>query len=130
LKNLLLTYIWLFVAPLASVYAQPLKYVSAFEEIAFTQTKDTSAESLLSLLLASDPAMTKDKLAGLQNQLQGFTLRLQQERHKYSSDKKFLRWLVQEIRTQFLHSYDYTLLFSNYLPAALTTVCRALLCMA
>jgi tetratricopeptide (TPR) repeat protein len=50
--------------------------------------------------------MTKDKLAGLQNQLQGFTLRLQQERHKYSSDKKFLRWLVQEIRTQFLHSYD------------------------
>jgi tetratricopeptide (TPR) repeat protein len=81
-------------------------YVSAFEESAFAQAKDTSTESLLALLLASDPAMTKDKLSSLQEQLQEFTLHLQQEKPKYPSEKKYLKWVVLEVRNRFLHNYD------------------------
>jgi tetratricopeptide (TPR) repeat protein len=81
-------------------------YVSAFEETAFTQAKDTSTKDLLSLLLASEATMTKDKLSTIQEQLQVFILHLKQEKSKYPSDKKYLRWVVQEVRHQFLHHYD------------------------
>jgi tetratricopeptide (TPR) repeat protein len=83
-----------------------MAYVSAIEETAFTQVRDSSTEGLFSLLLASDPAMTADKLSSLQQQFHSFTQHLKQEKHKYTSDRKYLKWVVQEVRKQFLHSYD------------------------
>ncbi|MDO1445314.1 hypothetical protein Q0590_03580 [Rhodocytophaga aerolata] len=106
MKRNLLIYIWLFLAPLASLCAQPVAYVSSVEKKAFALAKNASPENLFMLLLASDPQMTHEKVSHLQQQLHSFILHLQEKKHQFASEKKYLHWVVQEVRNQYLHDYE------------------------
>jgi tetratricopeptide (TPR) repeat protein len=106
LKKFLLIHIWSLLALSASLLAQPVTYVSSFEEKAFTLTKDVSLENHFTLLLASDPQMTQEKVSHLLQQFHSFTRHLKQEKTKFPSEKKYLHWVVQQVRNQYLHNYE------------------------
>jgi tetratricopeptide (TPR) repeat protein len=102
----LIIYIWLLLAPLANVFAQPVAYVSAFEENVFIQAKNPSPDYLFSLLLASDPQVTQETVTHLQQQVHTFVQHLQQAKPTFPSERKYLQWVVQEVRKHYFRDYE------------------------
>lgn len=91
--------------PLDESKGQDMMYESIFEKEIFTQIDSASSRSLLALFLAADATMDEQKFNKINARLDAFLSNLKAGKSQFSSDKKYLRWVYDQIRFEFFRQY-------------------------
>jgi hypothetical protein len=96
---------------------QGIVHQSVFEKEVFTEIDSSSPKTLLALFLATDATMDKPKFNKIHTRLNSFLSTLQAGKSDFRSDKKYLRWVYDQVRFEFFRQYQpyprFDQLFSN-----------------
>jgi hypothetical protein len=106
LKRNLYILICIYLIPLLESFGQAHPFHSTFEQQVFTFTDSVSHKNLLALFLASDARIDEKEYAEINKQVEDLYLLLIQEKQRIKSDRRYLKWVFDQVKKEYLHQYE------------------------
>ncbi|QHT68256.1 hypothetical protein GXP67_17220 [Rhodocytophaga rosea] len=106
MKRNLYILLCLYLIPLFESFGQVHPFHSTFEQQAFTFTDSVSHENLLALFLASNTSADEKQFAQINKQAEDLYLLLKQEKQQIKSERRYLKWVFDQVKNEFFHEYE------------------------
>ena len=106
MKRSLYILLCIYLIPLPESLGQAHSFHSTFEQQVFNYTDSVSHNNLLALFLASDVSIDEKKFSQINKQVEDFYLFLAQEKQRIKSDRRYLKWVFDQVKKEYLHQYE------------------------
>lgn len=104
MKRNLYILLCIYLIPLFESFGQAQPFHSTFEQQVFTDS--VSHQNLLALFLASDASIDENQFSQINKQVEDLYLLLVQEKQQIKSERRYLKWVFDQVKKDFLHQYE------------------------